>query len=123
MPTVSVVLATRNQACWLDQAIAGVRAQTYTDWDLWVVDDGSTDDTPRLLQEYGDDLYKIAEEGVFIPAALYVQQRILAYPKKELATNEKLVERIVRVARDVGREIATPDEAREILGLERRRIL
>jgi uncharacterized protein (DUF849 family) len=45
------------------------------------------------------------------------------YPDKELATNEKLVERIVRVARDVGREIATPEEARTILGLERRRIL
>ncbi len=45
------------------------------------------------------------------------------YPKKELATNEKLVERIVRVARDVGREIATPDEARRILGLERRQFL
>ncbi|MBM4039041.1 MAG: tetratricopeptide repeat protein, partial [Planctomycetes bacterium] len=39
----------------------------------------------KVLQEYGDDLYKIAEEGVFIPAALYVQHRILAYPKKELA--------------------------------------
>lgn len=45
------------------------------------------------------------------------------YPKKELATNEKLVERIVRLAGDIGREIATTDEAREILGLKRRRIL
>ena len=44
------------------------------------------------------------------------------YPNKELATNEKLVKRIVRVAGDLGREIATPDEAREIMGLERRRI-
>jgi uncharacterized protein (DUF849 family) len=39
------------------------------------------------------------------------------YPSKELATNEKLVQRIVRVAKELGREIATPDEAREILGL------
>ncbi len=39
------------------------------------------------------------------------------YPKKELATNEVLVERIVRFAKELGREIATPDEAREILGI------
>ena len=39
----------------------------------------------KVLQEYGDDLYRIADEGVFIPAALYVQQRILTYPQKELA--------------------------------------
>jgi 3-keto-5-aminohexanoate cleavage enzyme len=39
------------------------------------------------------------------------------YPKEELATNTKLVERIVRIAKDLNREIATPKEAREILGL------
>lgn len=41
------------------------------------------------------------------------------YPRKELATNELLVKRIVRLAKDLGREIATPDEAREILGIKR----
>ena len=39
------------------------------------------------------------------------------YPNKELATNTKLVERIVRLAKELDREIATPDEAREILAL------
>jgi|WetSurSiteA1Bulk_404760.scaffolds.fasta_scaffold48988_1 3-keto-5-aminohexanoate cleavage enzyme len=39
------------------------------------------------------------------------------YPKKELSTNEVLVKRIVRFAEELGREIATPDEAREILGI------
>lgn len=41
------------------------------------------------------------------------------YPKKELATNEVLVKRIVGIANELGREIATPDEAREILGIRR----
>ena len=40
------------------------------------------------------------------------------YPKKDLATNVKLVKRIVRIAKELGREIATPEEAREILGLK-----
>jgi 3-keto-5-aminohexanoate cleavage enzyme len=43
----------------------------------------------------------------------------LHYPQKVLATNTKLVERIVRVANELGREIATPSEARKIIGLER----
>ncbi len=38
----------------------------------------------RILQEYPDDLVQIADEGVFVPAVLYVQRRILTYPKKEL---------------------------------------
>lgn len=40
-----------------------------------------------------------------------------SYPKKELATNTDLVKRIVRLTTELGREIATPSEARKILGL------
>jgi len=42
------------------------------------------------------------------------------YPKKELTTNENLVKRIVRIAKDLGREIATCDEARQILGIKKK---
>ena len=40
------------------------------------------------------------------------------YRKGELATNEMLVERIARIAKEMEREVATPDEARGILGLK-----
>lgn len=39
------------------------------------------------------------------------------YRRGELATNAQLVERVVQLARIVGREVATPDEARQILHL------
>lgn len=39
------------------------------------------------------------------------------YSNKELATNVKLVKRIVNLAKELGREIASPIEARKILGL------
>lgn len=40
------------------------------------------------------------------------------YSKGQLATsNAQLVERIVRIAKEMGREVATPDEARKILGI------
>lgn len=44
----------------------------------------------------------------------------LYYRKGELATNEQLVARAARIAAEVGRPVATPDEAREILGLSGR---
>jgi uncharacterized protein (DUF849 family) len=40
------------------------------------------------------------------------------YPREELATNASLVGRIVRIARELNREIATPKETREILGIQ-----
>jgi 3-keto-5-aminohexanoate cleavage enzyme len=40
------------------------------------------------------------------------------YPREELATNARLVGRIVRIARELNREIATPKETREILGIQ-----
>ena len=42
------------------------------------------------------------------------------YSKGRLATNEELVARVVRLANELGRPVATPDQAREILGLARR---
>jgi 3-keto-5-aminohexanoate cleavage enzyme len=39
------------------------------------------------------------------------------YKKGELATNERLVQRIARLSKELGRAVATPDEARKILGL------
>ncbi|MBV9269923.1 MAG: 3-keto-5-aminohexanoate cleavage protein [Candidatus Eremiobacteraeota bacterium] len=41
------------------------------------------------------------------------------YSKGRLATNEELVARVVRMANELGRPVATPGQAREILGLKR----
>lgn len=40
--------------------------------------------------------------------------------RAELATNVKLIERLVKLARAIGREIASPDETRALIGLPRR---
>ena len=47
---VSVVMATRNRVDFLERAIKSVQGQVYPHWELVVVDDGSTDDTPQLLE-------------------------------------------------------------------------
>lgn len=53
-PKVSVIIATYNRADYLRQAIASVLAQSYPDFELLVVDDGSTDDTAAAVAEFTD---------------------------------------------------------------------
>ncbi|MCW5892484.1 MAG: glycosyltransferase [bacterium] len=48
-PLVSIVLPVWNRATRIDDAIASVVAQTWAQWELLVVDDGSTDDTRAVV--------------------------------------------------------------------------
>jgi glycosyltransferase involved in cell wall biosynthesis len=50
MPFFSVVIPTYNRLDLLKEALASVRAQTFTDYELVVADDGSTDGTAEWLQ-------------------------------------------------------------------------
>jgi glycosyltransferase involved in cell wall biosynthesis len=51
-PQVTVVMPVRNGARWLREAVESVVSQTLPDWELLAIDDGSTDDTPRILSEF-----------------------------------------------------------------------
>lgn len=53
-PLVSVIVPTFNRAAYLREAVASVFAQTYANWELLVVDDGSSDGTRDYLASLGD---------------------------------------------------------------------
>ncbi|AUT63321.1 3-keto-5-aminohexanoate cleavage protein [Paraburkholderia terrae] len=90
--------------------------------------------TPRLLQTMVDHLprntvFNVSAIGAAqLPAAMnslllggHVRVGLednLYYRQGELATNVQLVERLVRLVREMGYEPATPSEAREIIGLQ-----
>src|SRR5688572_12229988 len=54
LPTVTVVTPAYNQGEFLRDTIESVLSQDYPNIEYVVLDDGSTDDTPKILAEYGD---------------------------------------------------------------------
>ncbi|MGA9279016.1 MAG: glycosyltransferase [Ilumatobacter sp.] len=53
--TVSIVMPTYNRAAQIGDAIDSVVAQTHTDWELLVIDDGSDDETSAAMVRYAAD--------------------------------------------------------------------
>lgn len=51
---VSVVIPTYQRSDTILRAIASVRGQSYPNWELWIVDDASTDDTAEVVQRLDD---------------------------------------------------------------------
>lgn len=51
-PLISVIVPTHNRADLLPEALRSVLAQTFTDWELIVMDDASTDDTESVVAEF-----------------------------------------------------------------------
>jgi glycosyltransferase involved in cell wall biosynthesis len=68
-PTVSVVIPTYNRAQFVTKAIDSVLSQTFTDYEIIVVDDGSTDNTKETLKQYRDKIKYIYQENSGVSTA------------------------------------------------------
>jgi len=76
MPVVSVIIPTYNRAKLVTKAIDSVLAQTYTDYEIIVIDDGSTDNTKEVLEPYMHKIKYIYQDnaGVYVARNLGIRQ-------------------------------------------------
>jgi glycosyltransferase involved in cell wall biosynthesis len=51
-PVISIIVPCYNQAQYLDECLQSVSDQTYTDWECLIIDDGSLDDTEKVVQKW-----------------------------------------------------------------------
>ena len=68
-PAVSVIIPTYNRGWILREAIDSVLAQDFAEYELIVVDDGSTDDTGKILDSYGREIITLRQSNRGVSAA------------------------------------------------------
>jgi 3-keto-5-aminohexanoate cleavage enzyme len=69
------------------------------------------------VMNYGGNLFGLASTVIAMGGHLSIGLGDYTYPELGHPTNADLVRRIVRMAHDIGREVATPAEAKRILGI------
>jgi len=62
-PVVSILMPVRNEEKYLKAALASIKAQTSTDWEFVVVDDGSTDRTAEILAAAEDTRIRVLQNN------------------------------------------------------------
>ena len=56
MPRVSVIVPVYNSELYLNQCVDSILAQTYSDYEVLLIDDGSTDQSSRVCDEYASKI-------------------------------------------------------------------
>ena len=73
-PLVSVVMPTFNHAAYIGEAISSVLSQSYSDLELIIIDNYSTDNTQRIVESFKDNrirYFKFANNGIIAASRNY----------------------------------------------------
>lgn len=63
MPYFSIIIPLYNKAAYIEKAVESVLGQTYNDFELIVVDDGSTDDGPQRAERFDDPRMMVVRQN------------------------------------------------------------
>lgn len=75
-PLVSIGLSVRNGAATLRTALASILQQTYPNWELWLLDDGSTDETINVARQFKDPRIHLIADGKNLGLAARLNQAV-----------------------------------------------
>lgn len=89
MKTLAVLLPTYNAAHFLNEAIDSILEQTFTDFDLYIIDDCSTDNTKAVVDIYSDSRINYIKNNANLGLAATLNKGI-----KKLAPNYKFITRM-----------------------------
>lgn len=62
-PTISIIMPTYNRAGLIAETVDSIRNQTFTDWELLIMDDGSDDNTEAIITAYHDERIQFFKAG------------------------------------------------------------
>ncbi len=54
-PLASIIMATYNREHFIEESLKAILDQTFQNWECLIIDDGSTDETGKILKRYTDD--------------------------------------------------------------------
>ena len=102
---ISIVVPMYNAARYIDETLKSVLSQTYEDWELIIVDDGSTDGSPDIVRGYLDPRVRLLyvpdalEKGAYAARNLGVSEakgRYIAFLDADDKWNHEKLERQLR---------------------------
>ncbi|HNZ64929.1 MAG TPA: glycosyltransferase family A protein [Smithella sp.] len=70
MPETSIIIRTKNEEKWIGECLNRLFHQTYRDFEIVIVDSGSTDRTLEIIGKYEVNLFRIPQEQFSYPYAL-----------------------------------------------------
>jgi glycosyltransferase involved in cell wall biosynthesis len=109
---VSVIIPLYNKAPYVRRALDSVAAQTFSDFEVVVVDDGSTDGGARLVESYGDARVRLIRQQNAGPGAARnrgvteARGRLLAFLDADDEWLPRYIEEGVRAFDEYGPEVA-----------------